>query len=472
MAPTSTGAKLKPTLVQRSTAGVIPDASPDLQWPNSLQVYDKMRHDSTCSSVMQAMTLPIRGTAWHVLDSPDVDPAVAQFVRTNLGLVEEGDSRQRRRGQGISWDSVLRHALLMLPFGHMFFEPVYTLAPPGPNDTGLDADRQYAHLARLAPIMPTSIARFNVDNSGELVSIEQFGQDAQGRFQTVVLPRQQIVPVVYDREGADWTGTSLLRAAYKPWWYKESLERTAASIVERNGMGVPVAEFDADHDRTELLAMLSSFRAGDLSGAAFPAGTNPRLLGVEGNLVDPMPLIAYHSQEIANSILAMFLTLGHDTGARSLGDTFVAYFTMAINAVIADLEETFTEEVSRRLVELNFGDQEAYPEIAADEITPQAPLAAEAIGGLVQAGVLTSDPALEEFVRRTFNIPPMSPTARPASPPDGPVPPGTPGVTPATTIPAGDVTGQPQPVHMSGETLVERETRLMRMRRALGKKRR
>ena len=431
---------------------------PDLRWPASTLVYDRMRKDGKCASVLRASKLPVRSTTWHVVDSPDCRPEVVQYVRNQLGLNEDNDSRRRRRGQGISWDHLLRHALLDLDFGHVFFEPVYRLGPPGPNDQ-LPAGT-YAHLARMQPILPRTISGFTLDDLGDLLAISQTTVASNGRQVTVPLPRQLIVPVINDQEGSDWAGTSLLRSAYKHWYLKDQLERIGAMIVERNGMGIPVAEYTADQDRNETQRALSAMRAGDMSGAVFPQGTNVQLLGVTGSTVDPMPQLEYHGQEIARSVLAMFLDLGHDNGARSLGDTFVDFFTIAVNAVIAHLEEVFTETIVRDLVGLNFGEDEAYPEIAADEITPQAPLTAEAIGGLVTAGVLTNDESLEGFVRHTFGMPPATPTGDTTAPSPEPV-------DNTIDIPAGGGGS-----HMSGETLDQRRSRLAQMRERLGLRRR
>lgn len=435
---------------------------PDLRWPNSTAVYDRMRKDGKCASVLRATTLPIRATAWHVVDSPDVRPEVATFVRNQLGLAEEGDTRRRRRGQGISWDRALQHALLMLPFGHMFFEPVFALAPPGPNDQ-LPPGR-YAHLSRLAPILPRTVAGFDIDDTGDLTSITQQGYVQGGRLATRTIARAQLLPVINDREGSDWAGTSILRAAYKHWYMKDQLERLAMMIVERNGMGVPTAEYSVDQDENKTLRALSAFRAGDMSGAAFPTGANFQLTGVTGSTVDPLPHITYHGQEIARSVLAMFLDLGHDSGARSLGDTFVDFFTLAVNAVIADLEETFTEGLSRLIVSLNFGDSEAYPEIVADEITPQAPMTAESIAGLVQAGVITTDPSLEGFVRHTFGMPPATPTDDDSQPPPEPA-------ENTIDIKGGGGGGSSMSGAVPG-TLAERQTRLAMLRERVGLRRR
>lgn len=455
--------KLAPALTHQQAVGgtytaggqlmQLSEDNPELRWPNSVAIYDRMRKDAKCASVLRAATLPARATPWHVVDSPDVRPAVAQFVRNQLGLTEDGDSRRRRRGQGVSWDHVLRHALLMLPFGHMFFEPVFTVGPPGPNDQ-LPAGN-YAHLAKMAPVLPRTISGFHLDDLGDLLSIDQSASVRGGKWQTKNLPADLLIPVINDMEGSDWTGVSILRTSYKHWFLKDQLERLGSMIVERNGMGIPSAEFAADADRNETMRALSAMRAGDLSAAAFPTGSNFRLVGVQGSTTDPLPLIEYHGQEIARSVLAMFLDLGHDNGARALGDTFVDFFTVAINGVLADLEETFTEQLSRRLVELNFGPNEAYPEIAADEITPQAPLTAEALSLLTQAGLVSPDPTLEGFIRHNFGMPPAS---------------DAPPVVDTTTAAVGE--GQ---ANMSGVvhgTLAERESRIAALRERIGLRRR
>lgn len=459
---------------QQSTGGTwtaggqvqqLSEDSPDLRWPGSVIVYDQMRKDGKCASVLRASKMPILATGWHVVNSPDVRPDVSDYVRLNLGLTETGDGRRRRRGQGISWDSVLRHALLKLDFGNMFFEPVYSIGPPPPGSK-LPTDRPYANLARLAPILPRTISKMDIADDGQLVSITQFVTRAGGKTSELTILRQNLVPFINDREGSDWTGSSMLRAAYKHWFMKDQLERLGIMIVERNGMGIPTAEAAQDGDRNAVQRGLSAMRAGEQSGIVMPQGSNLKLLGVEGSLVDPMPQLAYHGQEIARSVLAMFLDLGHDNGARNLGETFVDFFTLAINAVIADLEETFTEDVSRSLVELNFGPDEAYPEIAADDITPQAPLTAEAIGALVAAGVVTPDEPLEAFVRHQFGMPPADPTTADDSPPPE---------APEDTIPvqAGGSSSHSgrRARTATVETLDEASGRLARMRAAMTRRR-
>jgi hypothetical protein len=391
---------------------------PDLMWPQSTRIYDKMRRDAHVAAVIRAFQLPITGTQWHVVDSPEVDPSITQFVRNSLGLIEEGDGRRRRRGQGISWDKALRESMLSVVFGHSYLEPVFSMGPPGPSDTLPPGT--YAHLSKLVMVDQQTIGGFNIDPLGGLVSVVQETTGPDGRWVENVIPANLLIAFVNDQEGANWAGQSLLRPAYKHWFLKDKLERLNWQIAERNGMGIPIGYYDDEGDRVGVERAMSAMRAGEYAGGAFPTKTNVQLLGVSGSTTDTMPSIMYHAQEISRALLAMFLDMGHDTGARSLGETFVDFFTMAINSVITTLEETFTEELSRRIVQLNFGDGAAYPEIVADDITAASPLTADVIGQLVTAGVLVPDPALDAFVRHKFGMPPVSPDAVDAPPPDVP----------------------------------------------------
>lgn len=428
---------------------------PELRWPNSAQVFNRMRNDVSCSAVLRAFTLPVTGTSWHVVKSPDVRPEVGGLVRNSVGLVEDGDSRARRRGQGISWDGALNEALLYLAFGHMFMEPVFNIGPPGPNDIGLPPG-QYAHLARLAPVLPLTIQGMDIDAAGELVNVQQMASAPNGRMQTIDLDATKLIRFVNQKEGSDWTGRSVLREAYKSWFLKDQLERLASMIVERNGMGVPKVTYTMDQDKNQANRLASSFRAGEFSGMALPQGMDFALEGVTGQTVDPLPLIMYHSQAISRSVLAMFLDMGHDTGARALGETFVDFFTLALNSILAQLSEIFTEQVSRLIVQINFGEDEPYPEIAADPIKAQSPLTAEALGQLVTAGVVTMDETTQNFVRQMYGMPPMAPVD-----PDAPEP-----QAPDDTIdvPTGGSSSHSEPLPAA-------ENRLARMRAAVGRRR-
>jgi hypothetical protein len=396
------------------------EATPELRWPASVAVYDQMRRsDAQVVSVLRAVTLPVRRTTWRVAGD-DTDPRVLGFVEAELGLAPEGEGRRRRRREGISFDRLLAEALLSLPFGHMVFEQVYAVGPPA-ADAPAGLPPRLAHLRKLGPRMPRTLAGFDLARDGGLDAVRQWVTHPDGRVEEVRLPNDRLVVFVNEREGADWTGTSILRGAYKHWLIKDSLLRVGAMAVERNGMGVPVVYYGPEGNADDALGYAKAFRAGEEAGAAAPDGTyRIELLGVTGQTRDELPLVKYHDESIGRSALAMFLNLGHDRGARSLGETFVDYFVMALGAVIDEIAETVTEHVIRDLVELNFGGDEPYPELVADELTPESLPTAEALKALVEAQVLTPDPELERYIRRRSGLPDLDEEELPPGEPPGP----------------------------------------------------
>lgn len=386
------------------------DETLELRFPMSVAVYDRMRKtDGQIGAIMRAVKQPILSAQWR-LNTDGVNPAVAQFVETSLGL--NVSPKARRRRQGIVWSEHLRQCLLFLDYGFMPFETVYEAAPPPPDmDTrGLPAVMH--HLRKLGPRMPRTIREVVVDRDGGLLSIIQnplWGLNPTQRdWFGVEIPVDRLVMYVNDKEGADWTGTSLLRSAYKHWLVKDQMIRTGAMSVERNNMGVPVVTYQNADQRADALAFARDFRSGAVAGGALEQGMSLALVGVSGSLVDELPRIQYHDQAISKSALAMFLDLGHDAGARSLGDTFVQQFLASVTAVIQNVAWTTTEHVIRDLVERNFGPDEPYPLLETDDITDESVTTIEGLVALATAGLLGDfgqDRDLLRDVRRRAKLP-------------------------------------------------------------------
>lgn len=377
----------------------------ELLWPNNVLVYDRMRRtDAQVSSVLRAITLPIRRTGWH-LEGEDVDPAVIRWLELELGLAQRSGGARRRR-QGVEWDPFLRQALLSLPLGLMPFEQVYEVGAPQAELAGGPLPPLVAHLRKLAPRMPRTLTSIDVARDGGLEAIRQTFPRQDGTWQEVRIPVDRLVMFVHEREGADWTGQSILRSAYKHWLIKDALLRLGPIAVERNGMGLPVVSYpSAGGDRALALDLARKARAGEDAGVALPEGYTLELKGVTGATRDELPLLKYHDEAIGRNALAMFLDLGHDRGARSLGDTFVDYFLLSLNSVAESIASTITEHVIRDLVELNLGPDAPYPALVADPLEAGSDTTAEALASLTTAGLLTPDRELEQDVRRRHGLP-------------------------------------------------------------------
>ena len=72
--------------------------TPDLRFPYSAAVYDRMRRsDAQIAALLQSIRNPIIGAIPRLMDE-DVRPAVADFVRNQLGLDDRSRARRRRSG--------------------------------------------------------------------------------------------------------------------------------------------------------------------------------------------------------------------------------------------------------------------------------------------------------------------------------------------------------------------------------------
>lgn len=384
------------------------EEAPELVWPNSVPVYDKMRRqDSQVRSVLRAVVLPIQRTAWSI-DPNGARDEVVQLVAEDLGLPIKGLGpvpvpRTRDR---FSWFDHLRLALLMLPFGHSIFE----------QEARLD-DKGRLRLKRLGHRPARTISRFNVAKDGGLESIEQMTTlGASGPIDV-----NRLVAYVYEREGGNWAGISLLRPAYKNWVLKDRLLRANTTTIIRNGLGIPVYEgAEGEEDLSAGLAQAKAVRAGEDAGAATPNGAKLRLMGVEGTLPDAMPSIRYHDEQIARAVLAHFLNLGTQTGSWALGSTFADFFTLSLQALAQQVADVANQHVVEDIVDWNWGETEPAPKLVFEDIGSRQQASAAAIKLLADAGILLPDRSLEEASRQMLGLPPKDPNPRTPADPNAP----------------------------------------------------
>jgi len=371
----------------------------ELQWPMSVKVYNAMRtQDAQVGSVLEAVTRPVLRTPWR-LDPAGARDEVVKFVADDLGLpiVGQNPKPPPRTKDRFSWLEHLELALLMLPFGHMYFEQVYRV-----NKAGTEA-----HLGKLSPRMPRTIEQIDVARDGGLISITQLGtMDQRGPQKPI--PVRHLVAYVYKKEGGNWLGRSVLRQAYKNWLIKDRLLRVQAQTIERNGMGIPVYEAaEEEQDLAKGLALTTSLRAGEAAGAAIPNTAKLRLMGVEGQLPDALPAVKYHDEQIARAVLAHFLNLDTQShGSYALGTTFADFFTLSLQTLAQQIAGTASMHIVEDLVDANWGPEEPAPRICFDEIGSRQAATAQAIKLLIDAGVIQADEVLEQSTRQQYGLPP------------------------------------------------------------------
>lgn len=407
----------------------------DLTWPNSVFTYGRMiREDARIASVFRALGLPIRRTKWSIRPNGADDKVVAH-VAASLGLPIEGDNDDRpspRTRGSFSWARHLQQALTSQQFGHAVFEIVY-----GEPVNGLFP------LRKLAPRPQSSIAYWNVDRDGGLISIQQWPAGTFGSAGMVVMaptnmgaaiPVDRLVVYTRDMDPGVWVGNSLLRPAYPHWVWKRELMRIEAAAARRHGIGVPVITGNASDSTDEtrmadLLDIASNYGGGESAGLALTEGEGFTIASPNGTPMDPRRAIEWHDHAMAVVALAHFLNLEGKGGSYALASVQENTFVQSVQTVADDIREITQAHVVEDIVDRNFGPDAAVPLLVFDEIGSRQDATAAALQQLVNVGLITPDEKLEAFIRSAAGLPSFDPdTARedepaPAAPAEQPTPP-------------------------------------------------
>lgn len=388
------------------------EETPALMYPTSVATYGRMRVNGTVATVLSAVTHPILRPGVFALAPQDADPARVSKLAQDLDLPILGQDRTpppRRRGR-FSWSAHVELAMLELVYGHMGFEILC--------DAGALASTGEARLAKLAPRFPGSVADIAVERDGGLKSITQH---QVGSDKPVPITIDRLLWYAHQREGAAWQGRSILRPCYGDWLLLDRLLRVRAMLMERQGMGTPVGEAPpgADQAVIDLMGELASkARAGEYSGIGIPNGSRLRLVGVEGSLPDISAAIADHKAALADSVGASFLRLGtaESAGNRALGQTFVDQFIQAQDSRAGHIADTATAHAVEKLWDWNYGESDPAPSIVARPVDAETDIDPEQLVRLVEAGAITVDDSIEDFLRAKHRLPKRT-GPRPVPPP-------------------------------------------------------
>jgi hypothetical protein len=390
---------------------------PELRFPQSVASYEKMRTDAQLAALFWAVTSPIRRYKF-VIQENGARPEAVSAVAEDLGLDIAGQEprpRGRRAGK-FSHDQHLQHCLLSLIFGFGFFEQV------GRIENGM------WRLTKLMSLPQPSISEINVAPDGGLVYVKQKWVSPRTPWgETPEIPVDRLVAYVWEKENANWTGRSMFRDCYRNWLIKDRLLRVDAINHERAG-GVPWAEAApgaSPKDIQRLSEMAQQFKVGEEAGGAVPPGAKLNIARL-GAGTDVINSIHYHDESMARRFMQMVIQLGQtQTGSRALGHEFTELASMAQRAVAQWYVDITNEHVIEDWMDWNYGPEEQFCPLLdyviedEDEYLPVQDLVA-----MVEKGVITVDPELEEYMRHRFRMPEKDASEIPQLRPETPIDPG------------------------------------------------
>lgn len=377
-------------------AGIVADEyNAKLADTKGITIYDEMRRsDGTVRAAVSVCTLPIRSAKWYVEPASEdqADADIAAFVE-----------RCFFEFQTITWNDLLRHALLSLPFGVMAFEKVFATR---------EVDGQVRIVwQKLAPRMPRSIQKWAIGDGGE-PGITQYRSD----YTIAEIPLEKLVVIVNEKEGDNWWGSSILRPAYKHWYIKNTVYKIDAIAFERQGLGVPYVKLPdgyTEADRAKAEEIVKNLRANESAFIIEPPEYEIGFKDMQAKTVrDPKESIEHHNREIMKSVLAQFLELGatQGSGSRALSEDHSELFLQSLVTVAQGIADAFNKYAVKELVDLNFDRVSAYPKLCFTGITQtDGQTLAGTYQTLVTAGAMQVGSNDEQFFREALGLPERDP---------------------------------------------------------------
>lgn len=218
-------------------------------------------------------------------------------------------------------------------------------------------------------------------------------------------------------------GRSILRNAYRPWYFKRRIQEIEAIGIERDLAGLPVFHVpegtdiwdDTDSEMIKINAaltkMVKSVRRDEYEGLVLPHGFEFELVSTGGaRQFDTNAIINRYDTKIAMTVLADFLMLGHNkVGSFALSSDKTELFSVAISSFLDVICETFNNQSIPALIDINgdhFNGITDYPKMRHGEIEDvDIKSAGQYIKDMAGIGILVPDDGLEDYVREIGHLP-------------------------------------------------------------------
>lgn len=386
---------------------------PELAGRKGVQVYREMdRNDDTVGAIMFAIKLLVRHATWRVEPGGDSekDKEAAEFVESCMNDMQS------------TWTDTVSEILSFLVYGWSFHEIVYKRRLGKTRNK--NASSKYTDgligWQKLPIRSQDTLFRWEYDDKDNLLGMTQMPPPDYGLL-TIPINKALLFRTESAKDNPE--GRSILRNAYRSWYFKRRIQEIEAIGIERDMAGYPVIHapegFDIwdgeDPDMVKiyasLVAMVKNIRRNEHEGSVLPHGFELELLSSGGQRqFDTNAVISRYNTSIAMTVLADFLMLGHQqVGSFALSSDKTEMFSVAIGAFLDIICETFNSQGIPQLIDLNgihFEGITDYPQLAHGEVEDvDITKLSTYIKDMTGVGIIIPDEELEDYVRKVAKLP-------------------------------------------------------------------
>ena len=329
----------------------------ELQGINGVRVYEEMsENDDVVGSILFAIKMLIRQADWSVqaASGEEVDQNAAEFVESCL------------HDMSATWTDTISEILSFLTYGWSIHEIVYKRRMGRKKDPRLNSKYSDGLIGwqKLPIRSQESFYQWEYDDSDNLIGFTQIPAPS---FKLITIPIDKLILFRTESRKDNPEGKSILRNAYRSWYFKKRIQEIEGIGIERDLAGFPVLTAPqgvdiwstTDPDMQSLLAACNQFvqniRRDSMEGLTLPEGWKLELLSTGSRRqFDTSAIIERYDTRMAMTVLADFVFLGHqNAGSWALSSDKTELFAMAIGAFLDIICETFNRKAIPQLIDIN-----------------------------------------------------------------------------------------------------------------------
>ncbi|GAF67643.1 unnamed protein product, partial [marine sediment metagenome] len=340
----------------------------ELSGIRGVNIYNEMSNNCpTVGAILFAIDMLIRQVPWNVnkvSDEPN-DIAAAEFLESCLN------------DMSMTWKDTISEILSMLTFGWAYHEVVNKIRlgknHKFPNRSSKFNDGRVGW-AKIPIRSQDTLLNWEYSDSGDLLGMHQL---APPTFKQTFIPVDRALLFRTQVKKNNPEGRSVLRNAYRPWFFKKNIENIEGIGIERDLAGLPVIKVpvellatNASADKKALLAvfvkLVQKIRRNENEGVVFPLAFDENgnelykleLLSTGGKRnFDTNEIVNRFKQDIAMTVLADFILLGHKgVGSYALASSKTKLFATAIGTWVDVIQDVFNKTAIPRLFDFPAND--------------------------------------------------------------------------------------------------------------------
>ena len=385
----------------------------ELRGRKGIEVYREMsENDDIIGAILFAIEMLIRQAIWTVEPGGDTakDIEAAEFVEGCLDDMQD------------TWTDTISEILTFIVYGWSFHEIVYKRRMGRTKNPKTNSKYNDGLIGwRKLPIRAQeTLYQWEYDDEDNLIAMTQLPPP---NFGLLTIPMTRGLLFRTKSRKGNPEGKSILRNAYRSWYFKKRLQEIEGIGIERDLAGLPVIiapenmniwdEDDPDmvSIRTGLEEMVRSIRVDEREGIVLPFGYDLKLLSSAGSkAINTSNVIERYDKGIAMTVLADFIFLGHESvGSFALSSDKTELFAMAIGAYLDIICETFNSQGIPSLIDINgdhFKGITDYPTLTHGDVeTEDVYKLATYVKDLTVSGAMIPDEGLEEYLRKIAGLP-------------------------------------------------------------------